>query len=528
MDQSHDKMLARNRFLLLVMVGGAVLAIISLSLQFLNLMPTTPIVEDRLFQGADGGVGVALGKSRKRVFPVPHTQEPDTTMGASDYCNSPNRSEQAWEGHSLVDYKLLSVQMMIRHGDRYPIYSIPKTRRPAIDCTLSNSRKPSHPLLNSFISHMSQGGNGHWESPLSSVPRLPNHSACEMGELTQTGVVQHLRNGQVLRQAYRRHNLLPSNWSPSQVWIETTGKSRTLQSGLALFYGFQPDFDWTKLTVRHQLSTLFCGSACDCPARNRYLEEEQKRQYRIRVSDTELERTYVEMARTLGLPTRQLRAANPIDSLLCHLCHGIAFPCVSAGNSGTGGCLTMAQFAVIRRQQMDDEVDRRRVGLYHKYAILAMYPYLNRTANKMERVARGNEAGRLPRPGGEEVFTLSSAHDVTVAPLLSALGLEDSRFPRFAARLVFELWKSPPASQGQLKKRGSKGEKSKAKDGELFLRVLYNGEDVTSHTTFCRSHDSHPGQSLCPLKNFLSFVRRDIFRAVNATSYQEACHGSPV
>lgn len=67
------------------------------SLSAVNLMPTTPIVEERLFQGA-GGVGVALGKSRKRVFPVPHTQEPDTMAGASDYCNSPNRSEQALEG----------------------------------------------------------------------------------------------------------------------------------------------------------------------------------------------------------------------------------------------------------------------------------------------------------------------------------------------------------------------------------------------------------------------------------------------
>ncbi|CAJ1066194.1 -phosphoxylose phosphatase 1 isoform X2 [Xyrichtys novacula] len=497
-------------------------------LSCVNLIPTTPAVEQRPFQTADGGVGGALGKSRKRVFPVPHTQEPDPVAGAYEYCNTPNRSEQALEGHSLPDYKLLSVQIMIRHGDRYPIYSIPKTKRPAIDCTLSSSRKPSHPLLNSFISHMGQGGQGHWESPLSSVPRLPNHSACEMGELTQTGVVQHLRNGQLLHHAYKHHNLLPPKWSPRQVWVETTGKSRTLQSGLAFLYGFIPDFDWSKLTVRHQWSTLFCGSACDCPARNRYLEEEQKRQYRIRVSDTELEKTYVDMARTLGVLTRQLRAANPIDSLLCHLCHGISFPCVPVGESGAGGCLTMAQFAVIRRQQLDDEVDRRQAKLYHKYAIMAMYPYLNRTATKMERVARDNEAGRQRRAGGEEVFTLSSAHDVTVAPLLSALGLEEARFPRFAARLVFELWKSPPAIQGQPKKKAGKGEKSKAKDGELFLRVLYNGEDVTFHTTFCRTHDRHAGQPLCPLKNFLSFVRKDMFRVVNATSYQEACYGRPV
>lgn len=334
------------------------------------------------------------------------------------------------------------------------------------------------------------------------------------------GVVQHLRNGQLLHQAYKRHKILPSDWSPRQVWVETTGKSRTLQSGLAFLYGFLPDFEWKKLSVRHQWSTLFCSSACDCPARNRYLEEEQRRQYRLRVADTELEKTYADMARTLGLPTRQLRAANPIDSLLCHLCHGLSFPCIPTGDGGTSACLTMAQFAVIRRQQLDDEVDRRRVGLYRKYAILAMYPYLNRTATKMEKVAKG-------KAGSEEVFTLSSAHDVTMAPLLSALGLEEARFPRFAARVVFELWKSPTTTPEQPKKKADKGESLKAKDGKMFIRVLYNGEDVTFHTTFCRSHDRHATQPLCPLRNFLSFVRRDMFSVVNATSYQEACYRRP-
>lgn len=180
----------------------------------------------------------------------------------------------------------------------------------------------------------------------------------------------------------------------------------------------------------------------------------------------------------------------------------------------------MAQFTAIRRHQLNDEVDKRRAGLYHKYAVLAMYPYLNRTASKLERVAKNSEAGRQPRATGEEIFTLSSAHDVTMAPLLSALGLEEARFPRFAARVVFELWKSPsPAAQPQQQKK--KG--GKVKDGEPFVRVLYNGEDVTFHTTFCRSQDRHVHQPLCPLKNFVSFVRRDMFSVVNATSYQGAC-----
>ncbi|XP_034023726.1 2-phosphoxylose phosphatase 1 isoform X2 [Thalassophryne amazonica] len=518
-------MLTRNRFLLLVVVGGIVLAVLSLSLQFLNLIPTSPMLEQHHFQTINfGGVGASPGKSRKRVFPVPDTQDLNPVAEAYGYCNTPNRTEQAWEGHSPADYRLLSVQVMIRHGDRYPLYSIPKTKRPTIDCTLSASRKPSHTLLKSFIRHMGQGGRGHWESPLASLPRLPNHSACEMGELTQTGVVQHLHNGQLLHRAYKLHGLLPSDWSPHHIWVETTGKSRTLQSGLAFLYGFLPDFNWEKLTVRHQWSTLFCGSACDCPARNQYLEEEQRRQYQLRVANTELERTYADMARTLGLSTRQLRAANPIDSLLCHLCHGLPFPCASVGDGGVGGCLSLAQFAVIRHQQLEDEVERRKLGTYHKYAILAMYPYLNRTVAKMEQAARVMEAGRLQRSGTEEIFSLSSAHDVTIAPLLSALGLKGAKFPRFAARVVFELWRSPTQTEGQPKKRAGKNKKSKAKDGELFIRVLYNGEDVTFHTAFCRSHNRRVSQPLCPLKNFVSFVKRDMFSVVNATSYREACY----
>lgn len=67
-----------------------------------NLIPITPIVEERPFRVADGGVGVALGKSRKRVFPVPHSQEPNPISEAYGYCNTPNRTEQAWEGETCT------------------------------------------------------------------------------------------------------------------------------------------------------------------------------------------------------------------------------------------------------------------------------------------------------------------------------------------------------------------------------------------------------------------------------------------
>lgn len=43
-------------------------------------------------------------------------------------------------GHAPHHYKLISVHVFIRHGDRYPLYAIPKTKRPEIDCTLVASR----------------------------------------------------------------------------------------------------------------------------------------------------------------------------------------------------------------------------------------------------------------------------------------------------------------------------------------------------------------------------------------------------
>lgn len=43
-------------------------------------------------------------------------------------------------GHAPHYFKLISVHVLIRHGDRYPLYAIPRTKRPDIDCTLMPNR----------------------------------------------------------------------------------------------------------------------------------------------------------------------------------------------------------------------------------------------------------------------------------------------------------------------------------------------------------------------------------------------------
>ncbi|KAG6935247.1 2-phosphoxylose phosphatase 1 [Chelydra serpentina] len=478
-------MLFRNRFLILLALA-ALLAFLSLSLQFLHLIPVNPVKEDGLNP-----------KSRKRIMPDPLTEPPaiDPIYEARVYCNIPSITERSMEGHAPHYFKLVSVHVLIRHGDRYPLYAIPKTKRPEIDCILVSSRKPSHPQLEAFVRHMSQGSEAQMDGTLSSLPRYPSHSLCEMGELTQTGVVQHLHNGQLLREIYiKKHKLLSSDWTAKHLYLETTGKSRTLQSGLALLYTFLPDFDWKKINIKHQWSTIFCSGSCDCPVRNHYLEEEQRRQYSLRVKNNNLERTYVDMAKIVGIPTRQLRASNPIDSMLCHFCHNVSFPCTK------NGCIDIEHFKVIKTHQLEDERERQEKKLYFWYALLASHPLLNQTVNRMQRIAEGKK---------EELFVLYSAHDVTLSPVLSALGITEARFPRFAARLVFELWQD--------------GKKPR----EHFIRILYNGFDVTFQTSFCREHNMHSNKPMCPLEKFVHFVKRGMFSVFNSTNYYDACRRRP-
>lgn len=65
----------------------------------MNLIPSAP-TERQPLQGADGWDGVDLAKSRKRVFPETHPHGANSVWDPYSYCNTPNRSEQAWEGET--------------------------------------------------------------------------------------------------------------------------------------------------------------------------------------------------------------------------------------------------------------------------------------------------------------------------------------------------------------------------------------------------------------------------------------------
>ena len=100
-----------------------------------------------------------------------------------------------------------------------------------------------------------------------------------------------------------------------------------------------------------------------------------------------------------------------------------------------------------------------------------------------------------PKPPYLAVY---AGHDSVIAPVLASLGIfqhkDYCKWPSYASRIVFELWeRNTPVFRGS-------NEKS---HDAFFVRVLYNGNDVTSKIPMCKDRTAELGKSrvdLCPLR----------------------------
>jgi acid phosphatase len=79
----------------------------------------------------------------------------------------------------------------------------------------------------------------------------------------------------------------------------------------------------------------------------------------------------------------------------------------------------------------------------------------------------------------EEKLSIFSGHDTVIAPVLAALGVYKDElcvWPPYASRIVFELWERQGQGQGT--------------DRRLYVRVIYNGKDVTPNIPACTAERS--------------------------------------
>uniref|UniRef100_H2YRM6 2-phosphoxylose phosphatase 1 n=1 Tax=Ciona savignyi TaxID=51511 RepID=H2YRM6_CIOSA len=386
------------------------------------------------------------------------------------YCNFPRDNDifTMQEGVGQKGWKLKQVQILIRHGDRAPLNyaAYNKFRVKPNFCNIhSDYYSEKYKLVSKYrdniLKDLYTDGAVYFTHP------LPQAILCSPGQLTVFGALQQLHNGLLLREAYvQKHKLLDAFMLNETIYVRSTHVRRTYQSAVAFLYGFVPDYHFKKIPITFTNSPKFCENHCVCPKAQSIEKLVKEKQYRIYVDRQKKNSAIQNISRIVGIGDH---TGQQIDSLVTgYVCKRMPLPC-----NKDGECVDPSQLEVVMKEQERlNEITRLETPAQN-LALLVMQPFLENLFNQMKQVIDNKE--------GHKKVILYSGHDLTVTPVIQALGLPDYRWPRLGTRLVFELWESTT--------------------GTHFIKIILNGVEVTGNTSFCpeRSED-------CTFEAFANYV----------------------
>jgi hypothetical protein len=178
------------------------------------------------------------------------------------------------------------ILIFIRHGDRGPLTHIRNIS--SINCggefgSATELEAIYENYLN-FIQNVSSYSRTAWAQflgPFHGLPVLPTNARdCKIGQLTTLGILQLLKTGMLLRNAYY-HKLSLGNGTSfgKDVIAYSTSYRRTVQSAVALLYAlFEGDSfaSLARISLQESQSYAFCNNECACPAAEKFLKHHLK------------------------------------------------------------------------------------------------------------------------------------------------------------------------------------------------------------------------------------------------------------
>ena len=138
------------------------------------------------------------------------------------------------------ELRLVNVHVLVRHGDRSPMGSLPDFTGAPLQCELRESH-PQYELHQRFKHVL----NSKFSSSNAKREQSSQNMTCSSSQLTPRGVFQHIKLGRYLANVYSRHfpALNQSNETDDVVvYARSTNKKRTYHSAVALLYGFTDAF----------------------------------------------------------------------------------------------------------------------------------------------------------------------------------------------------------------------------------------------------------------------------------------------
>ena len=430
-----------------------------------------------------------------------------------EYCNDiwDTKGVSGKEGYLPFEgnkqYELLQVHMIARHGDRSPVYDTFLSKGFQLSCGLPKQENHWASLSNFVVKRLSGSGITPQED-IDLFPGFSEHS-CQPGELTHRGYKQHFQLGQFLRKQYNGRLInkaikRDSDWTKN-VFIHSTYYPRTLASAASFLLGFLPN----KTSIRKSVPINYSqGTNLYSPPRGVTLTYRWCTRLReITKTDSQNPEVqagkmfYSDVMQTLGdiykkSPSKLPEPTVIVDNFLVRMCHKEKLPCYKHQ------CVRLA-LAYRLLEYADWTIE-------HKYtttsSILMMQQFMyNSILKKMFEVTDKLALGQ----NDYDKFLFYFAHDSTVTPLMTLLGIPPKKWIPYASRLVIELWRETSPSQADA-----------TGYGPYYVRILFNGLGYTQklplpENSFVLVKD------LVKLRAFKNFLTTGKFREKN--SYDREC-----
>lgn len=395
-------------------------------------------------------------------------------------------------------FQFEKVIVIIRHGDRAPLRLVKKFDSLICDGRYLDSSQHDdkfyQDLVDDFIKNKSNFERLNVTSDLSN---FPDNEKCLLGQLTKFGVSQHIKLGYLLSEAYsKRLSLTRTNVSNS-LKITTTKFSRTFQSAFSFLFGLYSHLNASVSQSLPQFlysyNPYFCGINESSQYCNRKCSTITKLSDKLSLSNlfegdelTRINKTVEDLRRILAPNEKEMSKYKSIvsifDGINAYLCHNEKLPC-----DPDYGCLSSNQAEAVFSYicLIGNKFQNSRA--YKHSSWLKIYGLLNNLITEIY---------------GSSKFILFSGHDISLESLKAVLEFEDCNIPPYASRVILEVY---------------------SKGSNRFIRLLYNGVDVTKYVNIENRVSLTEGVQLIEVEHFHRYVREKFQFYTHTQDYKKAC-----
>ncbi|XP_069492099.1 lysophosphatidic acid phosphatase type 6 [Ambystoma mexicanum] len=372
---------------------------------------------------------------------------------------------------SSRDHELQLVQVMFRHGARTPLKPMPHKEQ--VEWSPSLLDAPDHTQFDYTVTNLTGG-----PQPLSTHEQRYRSVTLKggsfAGQLTTVGMLQMCKLGERLRKTYvEDQKFLSPVFKPSEVFVRSTNIVRNVESTRCLLAGLfqqQQEGPVTIVTAESCDEILFPNydgcKGLKLLTNNKMLNAS---------SQPGMSEELKSLQQEIGIDRENNAGFFLIfDNLLAQEVHGLP------------GTLVLKKLLRRTERRVIDIVsyvmERNRELLQ-----MSVGAFLHTVQQNMLDVVKCSKSTKKSR----KLF-LYAVHDVTLIPLLMALGIFDKKWPPYASDLTLELYRHK-------------------RSDEWYARLCYRGEEQVVRG--CRS-------GLCPLEDFMKAISGYV---LTADEYQTIC-----